>query len=222
MRSPIQIKRQPPIQPAPKGYSKVQVELPSIDEVLAELQTLKARLEAVLKQAEGSLGHIQSIRPLKGEKGDTPLVDYPKIVSEVVKQIPDPPVVKVPKKEHIVAEVLKHIPAPKEPEIPVINHSELASVMIKKILDEKLLTPDHVSGLESTLASYRSQFAGGNGYVHGGGDTLKAGAGQSLVRNPDGTTTLVIPTTSFTIMVPTGTSTVQIGRSSLRRLRPSL
>ncbi len=53
---------------------------------------------------------------------------------------------------------------------------------------EKKLSVKHIDGLEQTLSAFSSQL--GRGYLHGGGDTVKAGTNVTITTNSDGTKTI--------------------------------
>lgn len=199
--------------PVQRRFASVQLDLPDVTtELMTELEMLKAKLNKSIEDAHRTLAYIQTLRPEKGEvggkgeqgaSGATPIVDHERIVSEVVKRMPAQVIPKVPKKEHIVAEVLRQLPTPKDAEL--VDHSQIAADVIKEILDKKLIKSEHVSGLEETLTSYRSQFARGGGYVHGGGDTVKAGPNVTITPNTDGTKTIsATGGGTLSVMVPTG------------------
>lgn len=96
-------------------------------------------------------------------------------------------------KQDIIEHVTSRIPKPKDGVSPAIDHEQLASTVIARILDGKMLKKEHVEGLTQEIASYRAQFANGKGYVHGGGDTVVAGSGVTIIPNSNGTKTISAP-----------------------------
>ena len=56
----------------------------------------------------------------------------------------------------------------------------------------KRLKIDHIDNLEVTMRGFAEKYSSGNGkkYLHGGGDTIRAGTNVILVRNSDGTVTI--------------------------------
>lgn len=65
------------------------------------------------------------------------------------------------------------------------------------------LTVDDIAGLRQNLSQIRGE-ASKKGYLHGGGDTIRAGAGVTLTRNSDGTTTISAVSSGLGIETPVG------------------
>lgn len=210
IRSPLQV----PLPPAPKLGEGIE----SVLQLVHELRQHKDTLAGLIEQATSELARAKEIQ--KGEKGDTgesvytyeDLQPYIERMAGIVHSlIPTPengkdgeagidgktPVLGIdyltPEHEdQIVQKVAKKIGKPKDGETPIIDYATIASEVIEKIVNGKMLKTEHVNGLEETMSSYRNQLARGQGYVHGGGDTLKAASGYTLQRNSDGTTSLVL------------------------------
>lgn len=147
-------------------------------EDLTELE-LMPHIKYIVKQVKSELKAVTAPPVLAGKPGTTPVfgVDYFTPAHQ----------------RKMVEKVLKSMPQPKEVEVPTIDHSQLAIAVIAEILDKKLIKTEHVDGLAETISSYRNQLARGAGYIHGGGDTVKAGANITVTRNQDGTTTISGP-----------------------------
>lgn len=116
------------------------------------------------------------------EDGKDAVVDYEKIISGVVARMPKPKV-NTPAVDHgyIIEEVSKKVKAPEIDPMSIID-------MIMKLPKGKGLATKHIDGLEQTMQAYKNQL--GRGYLHGGGDTIRAGTGISIGVNTDGTKTI--------------------------------
>lgn len=186
----------------------------SVDQLLKELFDIKTTLEGKLAEADMAIAHAHSIQ--KGDQGDpgyTPQrgvdyhdgesVDIEAVATLVLSQIPEPVpgkdaneaamearlIKKFPKHAEIVRSVLAAMPK-QIPAVP-IDHNEIA----KAIIDNKLITVDHIEGIEQTKRAL-SNFAKG-GYRHGAGITHLTGSnGVTVVKNPDGSYTVIGPGTS--------------------------
>lgn len=118
-----------------------------------------------------------------GKPGNTPEVDLFKIAQAAATLVPRP-------KDGIDG---------KNAELDV----ETLLEMLSKRPKGKRLKMDHIDGWEQTMRSFASQL--GKGYVHGGGDTVAAGTGITLVRNSNGTVTISASSISGTILDAVGT-----------------
>lgn len=95
--------------------------------------------------------------------------------------------------ESFLVNLLSRIHNPKDGKDAVMNEDKLMQKILDRILSEKLLTKDHINGLEPELRSISSiagRQYGKNTWARGGGDTLAAGINTTLTRNPDGTTSV--------------------------------
>lgn len=145
--------------------------------------------QKVLETATELRQHMSRINSLP--KGDTPVIDVEAIVRNVLAKLPKPEKGEPGKdaqvdEEKIAKKVLSRIRLPKDGKDAVVDHDQLASSVIDKIIEGKMLKMGSVDGLEETLTSYKRQVSRSAGYVHGGGDTVAAGAGVSIT-NIDGT-----------------------------------
>lgn len=161
-----------------------------VDEIFSlvgELKRLKIVLESSITDAESHLERAQSIQ--KGNPGK----DGRHGVS------PDP--------EAIATAVLRKIRQPKDGESPTVDYEEVMhrvarlmpkaerglngkdgkSVSIEEVLEavKKNIKLEHIPGLKNEIDSYRNQLAGKiygkDTWARGGGDTVIAGAGVSIV-----------------------------------------
>lgn len=170
----------------------------SIDERLSKIDSLGKKL-ALIKNGNPGLPGKAGISPVINydliirevtknipipKNGETPVVDYKKIIDGVVSKIPVPKNVATPEIDYelIISILEKKLPAPKE-----LNPKDVID-QILSLPEGKGLTMKHISGLEQTMNAWKNQLS--RGYMHGGGDTVKAGTNITLVRNPDGTTTI--------------------------------
>lgn len=206
IRSPIQhedLKPKAPVaQPTPDLNS-----FSALGKLIDELTSLRDQWEDDHKK-----GVFKGEKGDQGEKGESvlspedfmPYVEY--IIHMVKRDLPVPkdgingidavtPVrgidyhTEADKKE-LVDHVVSRIPKPKDGISPVIDQEQLASSIIAQILNGKMLKKEHVAGLQQEIDAYRSQFARDKGYVHGGGDTVVAGSGVTIVPNANGTKTI--------------------------------
>lgn len=184
-----------------------------LEKSLSGSQVQTQGIEERITKVDLVLDHILGIK--KGDQGrpgrDAEELDVPFIIQEVFKLIPTPKdgkdvdeekiftrlASKLPKeinKGDLVKEILSMIPVPK-PGAPgdkgdSATPEEVLS-LIMNLPKGKGLKAQHIEGLEEWYNAIKEQVGRTGAYLHGGGDTLKAGAGQTLVRNSDGTTTLV-------------------------------
>lgn len=121
---------------------------------------------------------LASIRiPKDGENGKTPKrgVDY--FHEKDIKSLTDA--------------VLKKLPKPKDGKNAEVNVEEVVATLLNAPKGKRL-TVNHIDGLregiEQTARAFTAQL--GKGYLHGGGDTVKAGTNVTLTKNSDGTTTI--------------------------------
>lgn len=123
-----------------------------------------------------------------------------------VNQIKEDILSKIPKTDEkkLLKRFLKAIPQNKA-SLKVIQESFTTDPMsvIEKIMElakegKFKLKKENIDGLEQTLASFNSQL--GKGYLHGGGTTVVAGTNITLVKNPDGTTTINASGGGFTLL----------------------
>lgn len=152
----------------------------------------------------------------KGDQGDMPAIDevVAALLPHVVKQLPPPEKGDpgdpgdegiAPTLEEVVAALLPRIkvPKPKAVDTDAIKRAVLASLpfftadpkapeldldKLVEAVHEKMGQKGH-PGLDTAMDSYLRKF-GYKPYVHGGGDTVKAGTNVTVTRNPDGSTTI--------------------------------
>lgn len=162
--------------------------------------------------------HAERIQKLpKGDKGDTPTIDYDRIAEAAAKLVPPPkngndaeidedaiaekaakkvklPTVKtpiVPTAGEIAEKVLLMLPkqAPQE-----IDHGAIADLVVEKLSDGNTLKMEHIKGLKQQTEVFSSQLAGKiygkDTWARGGGDTVAAGSNVTLTRNPNGTVSI--------------------------------
>ena len=162
------------------------------------------RIGEVKKSIDSKLQDLKDGNPGK----DAEPIDIEEIINEVINRLPDQQTFNI---DEIVAKVKSEISVPAIDEKKII-YKILKSLPKKagdlKIIQEKVeidpmsviekimelpadkfkLKLDQIDGLDQTLKAFRSQL--GRGYLHGGGDTVKAGTNVTIVKNADGTKTI--------------------------------
>lgn len=159
---------------------------------------------------------LRLISESKGDTGDAGQdADESRIIDAVVKQIP------VVDEKKLFNKILKALPD-KKGDLKIIQEKVEIDPMsvIDKILklakDGKFELPSkNISGLEQTMRAFQNQI-GTRGYLHGGGDTVVAGANITIVPLPNGTKQInsSIPPTVLTLQ----TNSVQNGSQTLLNL----
>lgn len=117
-------------------------------------------------------------------------VDHDKVVADVLKKVPTPKDGNSPTVDYkkIIKAVLPLLPKPDKPK-------DGKAPTMKEIMDEikKTLKVEHIPGLSNEIASYRSQLAGKaygrDTLVRGGGDTVAAGS-NITISNSNGVKTI--------------------------------
>lgn len=82
-------------------------------------------------------------------------------------------------------------------QIPEIDHTMILGALNKA--RKPVLKPEHIEGIQQLFSKILDD-RGVRGYVHGGGDTVKAGTGVAVTRNSDGTTTIAATGSSGTVV----------------------
>lgn len=80
---------------------------------------------------------------------------------------------------------------------PEIDPMKIIDIVLN-MPEGKRLTTKHIDGLEQTIEAIKNQTK--HGYLHGGGDTVKAGTNITIVQNSDGTKTITSSGGGFTPM----------------------
>lgn len=219
IRSPIQPKD---LEPAPQTVSLNEM----FSELMERINEFRSEMDNTIQQAHETLHHIRTIQKgdtgEPGEKGESvfsesdfvPYLEW--MLDEVKSHIPEPvhgkdgktPVFGIDyftptHKKEIIANVLKNIRQPEDGKTPTVDHQAIADMAIKKIVEGKMLTQEHITGLTDTLTSYRAQLAGKHygkdTWARGGGDTVKAGSNVTITSNPDGTKSISASGTGGTV-----------------------
>lgn len=171
-----------------EGHTPTTVELQNaIVPLLPTVDELKAIIEPLIPVAkDGEPGKsideatvekmIKKLMPIIENKGQN-LTE--KDITKIVRKI-------MPALDHdkIARKVLAILPSPAPIEFDIEGFIEMFATSGKK------LQMTHIEGLEEYMKSIKEQAGRTGAYLHGGGDTVKAGANTSLVRNKDGTTTI--------------------------------
>lgn len=197
------------------------------------VQDIDERLDALQKAKESLETAVEQVKAIKkgdpGEPGKN--VDAEAIIRRVLSAIRQPEDGYSPDVEEIVAVVMKHLPKqdgmPSEKKIlakvaKMLEEKKSELKIIQKniesdpmaVADAIMSLPEgkfrlkvgNIEGLDNIIASLRNQIANGKGgYVHGGGDTVRAGSNITLTRNTDGTVTIAAASGGITILPATGT-----------------
>lgn len=187
---------------------KVDSKLAETDAAVSKVDDLRIKFERKIGELFVEIQRVKAIR-IVGEKGDA---GYTPVKGKDYRDGKDA------SPEDVVPLVLSRLPKIKNGRTPVrgIDYytqkdvQDIVSQVSRKIdrnkkdvsidpmaiLDEALKNPkakqkiktEHVDGLEQTLSALRNQLA--RGYLHGGGDTVRAGSNITITRNADGTTTI--------------------------------
>lgn len=154
----------------------------------------------------------RGIQGPKGEKGEKGEDGYSPSIQDITNQVLSK--IELPKngkdgKDGFVP--IKGIDYLTENDIAFLKQEVLKSLPVQKQNDEdflhlftkkgKKLSIKHIDGLEQTISAFSNQL--GRGYLHGGGDTVKAGTNITLTSNSDGTKTITAG--GGTVETPTGT-----------------
>lgn len=187
----------------------------AIDEHISRHEDRMNALNDKIDKATQVLERAKNIQ--KGDKGDLPKagIDFP-IPQDG--NTPDPEDIA----PYVVPLVLKALPKIKDGETPIkdvhyfdgedgddgINPDP--EDVIKLIKEKQLLRPEHIEGFHQTVRSLFEQLdkAPGRAYLHGGGDTVKAGTNITLTRNSDGTTSISTPGGAGIIYTDTVSGTI--------------
>ena len=144
------------------------------------------------KTATELIRDIHSIETIKGEDGKD--ADEDVVVENVLAKLPSKKelIDNLPKidEEALVKRVIKKIPENKA-SLKIIQEKFETDPM--SVIDKILKMPEgkfklktsHIDGLEQTISAFRSQITK-QGYLHGGGDTVGAGANITITTNTDG------------------------------------
>lgn len=182
---------------------KIQEVQDLIDSIPAEIE----RMRSVKRGEKGDPGdpgdpadletiieYIQS-QVRNGEDGKPGTnADEEVIATKVLGRLPD-----IIDRQGIIEEIYASIRKPEDgaPGAPGASTKpeDVLPLFIEYLKQNPLKVKD-IQGLEELHRSMWNQIGtasgGGRPHLHGGGDTLKAGMGYTLQRNPDGTTTLIL------------------------------
>lgn len=142
-----------------------------ISEYHPEFKNLFTVLNSKINDATLAIDHAKTIQ--KGDKGDTPTIDY----------------------KYIISNALQLIPRPKDGEPgqdgrdgknPNVND------VIEIIKKDKKLGVEHIDGLKLLIENLNRQISNvGTGWkMRGGGDVVRAGSNVTITVNSDGTKTI--------------------------------
>lgn len=164
----------------PKG------DMPSQEDIVREIQ-------AVLPYTLGQeiRDTIKSLIP-EVKDGETPTEEQ--LTALIKKVIPKPERFSLPSGETLYSIISPYVPVIDAKAIALDVETNLDFDKIAKILlnapKGKKLTMDHIEGLVDSIRGISHAAANSKPYIHGGGDTVRAGTNITLTRNADGTTTI--------------------------------
>lgn len=166
---------------------KLENKLEDIDKVLAEnSHKLSEAISQIKNGTDGKPADENKIIETVLKK--IPKIDEVKLTDSILEQVP-----KVNEKT-LINKVISAIPKNK-PSLRVLRETFETDPMsvINKILKlpagKFKLKTENIDGLEQTISSFRNQISN-RGYLHGGGDSVKAGTNITITSNNDGTKTI--------------------------------
>ncbi|MEI6532504.1 MAG: hypothetical protein WCO06_01550, partial [Candidatus Roizmanbacteria bacterium] len=191
-----------------------------VDEKIFDVENRTQKLEEKIKDVDNTLNKAEDtlnntvkealdyVKEIKqGESGedgkDAEEIDQEKLIKDILDRLPKPE--KFDEKA-LIKKVITAIPKNKA-SLKIIQETFETDPMsvIDKIMalpeDKFKLKSTQIDGLEQTISAFRSQLA--RGYLHGGGDTVKAGTNVTITKNSDGTKTI---SASDIIGTPAGSS----------------
>lgn len=184
---------------------RVDIAVEKVDEKIQELGTTLTAVTGQVEQAISELKNLEAPQGEKGEPGDSP--DIEEIVSDVLSRIPQQKV----DEAALVSKVLKAIP--KTPSsLKIVQESIDQDKLIDDIVPKLKLKIENIDGLDKSLKALDRR------YIHGGGDTVAAGANITITTNnrgdkvinaaAGGTTTTTVTSSTYLVTATTGTDNI--------------
>ena len=162
----------------------------TLDKKIIEVdKTIKNTEDTLFKTVKEVVDYVKEIK--KGEPGENAQeVDVEQLVEDILAKLP---VHKEIDEEKLIKKVIKAIPQNKA-SLKIVQESFETDPM--SVIDEIMKLPDNkfklkssqIDGLDQTIRAFQSQLA--RGYLHGGGDTVKAGTNITITKNTDGSKTI--------------------------------
>lgn len=117
-------------------------------------------------------------------------INFNEVIATILSKIPSPKDGRDGKDAKITGEHINKIVDKVSRKIPEVKTVDALSVIeqIQNMPEGKRLSSKHIDGLEQTLSAFRTQMS--RGYLHGGGDTVKAGTGISITVGANGVKTI--------------------------------
>lgn len=184
----------------------------------SEIDTFKTKTAAearahLLELIRANFDILRGPQGIPGKQGDGAIVDLEKIARQAAAFVTLPEI----DKEEIVQKVIELMPAPdpgKQGEPGKAGSPDGPKDIANKLHAHPtpLLKMEAIIGLPKALREIQRTKKEGSDMLHGGGMTLKAGSGQTLTRNADGTWTLTPASAGVTTLTatetPNGSATV--------------
>lgn len=169
------------------------------DRFLTAIENHTVSVKEVKEYANSIQDHAERITTLPpGEKGDSikgdpgESVDFEAVVAEVLNRIPKPENGKDSNPDLIATRVITRLKQDKKDtqKESIIDIPAIIEAVIGHLKDNKVLTKEHINGLDGELSSYRNQLAGKHygkdTWARGGGDTVTAGSNVTITQNANG------------------------------------
>lgn len=162
----------------------------SMGSTIDAAQTELNRAQEIQRGEDG-----ESIQGEKGDPGETPIAGIHFPIPENGRNANPEDVVPL-----VLPLVLKKLPKVKDGKNGKDGINTDPETVVELIKEKKLIKAEHIDGLEQTAESLfdRIDRRRGRPYLHGGGDTVKAGTNVTLTRNNDGTVTISATGSSVT------------------------
>jgi len=176
----------------------------SVQEVKDYAKTIVDHAERILNLPKGEKGDQGD----RGDDGDS--VDFEKVVAAVLARMPEVKHGKDADPDIIATRVITRLTkGQKDSKESVIDMPAIISAVIGHLKDKKVLSKEHIGGLEEEISSYRNQLAGkhygDDTWARGGGDTVEAGSGVTITSNAAGRKVISAVGTAPVALTPTGT-----------------
>lgn len=148
-------------------------------ELVQKVDDKMVEVDFALEKVDSAISDLQNIEIPKGEKGEDGISpNKEEIINEVVSRVP-----KIDE-DKLVSKVLKQIPQSKS-SLKIIQESIDQDKLIEEILPKIKIKTENVEGLDTTLKSLDRK-ALDRRYMHGGGDTVKAGTNVTITTDSSG------------------------------------
>jgi hypothetical protein len=150
---------------------------------------------------------LRLIQPLIPQTNDSTTPSKEDLLALIKPLIPEvtevKPLIKgidYPTEEQIVYLIEQHIKNSQE------HEDVISDKVFGNIIKRKKLSTSHIDGLEQTISATFNQLKARGGYLHGGGDTVRAGTGVTIAVDSSGTKVISSTGsgTGYTVETPSG------------------